>query len=101
MVWILQRGIASETEGFLACFPACGRIRVGLVPHGQRPRRGFGSLDRQCLTGWHGDAYNPNADGDVAQLGERYNRTVEVGGSSPPVSTPSQKPPPWRGFLSS
>ncbi len=25
--------------------------------------------------------------GDVAQLGERYNRTVEVGGSSPPVST--------------
>ncbi len=26
--------------------------------------------------------------GDVAQLGERYNRTVEVGGSNPPVSTP-------------
>ncbi|MEX2425194.1 MAG: hypothetical protein WD401_00350, partial [Thermomicrobiaceae bacterium] len=24
-----------------------------------------------------------------AQLGERYNRTVEVGGSSPPASTPS------------
>ncbi len=29
--------------------------------------------------------------GDVAQLGERYNRTVEVGGSSPPVSTREQK----------
>ena len=25
--------------------------------------------------------------GGVAQLGERYNRTVEVGGSSPPAST--------------
>ena len=29
--------------------------------------------------------------GDIAQLGERYNRTVEVGGSSPPVSTPNTK----------
>ena len=25
--------------------------------------------------------------GGVAQLGERYNRTVEVGGSNPPAST--------------
>jgi hypothetical protein len=25
--------------------------------------------------------------GGIAQLGERYNRTVEVGGSSPPAST--------------
>ena len=31
--------------------------------------------------------YNPHVPGGVAQLGERYNRTVEVGGSSPPAST--------------
>ncbi len=28
-----------------------------------------------------------NNRGGIAQLGERYNRTVEVGGSSPPAST--------------
>lgn len=31
--------------------------------------------------------YSRWSEGDIAQLGERYNRTVEVGGSSPPVST--------------
>ncbi len=28
-----------------------------------------------------------NNCGGIAQLGERYNRTVEVGGSNPPAST--------------
>ena len=40
--------------------------------------------------------------GGVAQLGERYNRTVEVGGSSPPASTRWNDETPVRldrGFL--
>lgn len=39
------------------------------------------------------------ASGGVAQLGERYNRTVEVGGSNPPASTTRKNSPAVRpGF---
>jgi hypothetical protein len=40
------------------------------------------ALDNQSWLGYHIDAFGP-----VAQLGERYNRTVEVRGSSPLRST--------------
>ena len=45
------------------------------------------SLSFLPLTVIRNHAYNPCVRGGVAQLGERYNRTVEVGGSSPPAST--------------
>ena len=45
------------------------------------PRRGPG-LDRGA-----GEPENPRLPGAIAQLGERYNGIVEVGGSIPPGST--------------
>ncbi len=36
--------------------------------------------------------YSTRSRGGIAQLGERYNRTVEVGGSSPPASTSEDGP---------
>ncbi len=38
-------------------------------------------------------------NGDIAQLGERYNRTVEVGGSNPPVSTREKPADHLSGFF--
>ena len=40
-----------------------------------------------CFDAASPTVYSLAARGGVAQLGERYNRTVEVGGSSPPAST--------------
>lgn len=48
------------------------------------------SPDGTPINEWQNDRSQCMLDrrgGDVAQLGERYNRTVEVGGSNPPVST--------------
>lgn len=42
---------------------------------------------RAALTTPRSTPYTQRRRGGVAQLGERYNRTVEVGGSSPPAST--------------
>ena len=51
---------------------------------------------RQCATG----GYTRSPPGAIAQLGERLDRTQEVGGSSPPSST-SPEPLPPAGVSSS
>ena len=42
-------------------------------------------------------SYTVEAFGGIAQLGERYNRTVEVGGSNPPASTGETGRSSWTG----
>ena len=55
---------------------------------------------RGALTGRRKATYTPATQrGGVAQLGERYNRTVEVGGSSPPASTTREMIRPFRGRI--
>src|SRR4051794_13884669 len=50
------------------------------------------SASRQ--TAWtHFGGYTGNTCGAIAQLGERLDRTQEVGGSSPPSSTPRTPAP--------
>src|SRR4051794_11390773 len=68
------------------------RRRSG-ISRGERTR-GRGRLGRP---GRMGGGYNRSFHGAIAQLGERLDRTQEVGGSSPPSST-SGEAPRLRGF---
>ena len=58
---------------------------------------------RAALTTPRSTPYTQRRRGGVAQLGERYNRTVEVGGSNPPASTRHmrlERPPDhWSGIV--
>ena len=60
----------------------------GLAPTGQEAAPTRRNVAVRMFDGASTHRYTPPVPGDLAQLGERYNRTVEVGGSSPPVSTP-------------
>ncbi len=66
-------------------------IRVGVSATNLRTLAQECSTPQTAIVAWltlgSPHSYTFPADGGVAQLGERYNRTVEVGGSSPPAST--------------
>src|SRR3954469_9429923 len=64
------------------------RLRKLMCPAGGYPRLG------RPQTAWtHFGGYTAITCGAIAQLGERLDRTQEVGGSSPPSSTPRTPAP--------
>src|SRR3954447_11219199 len=66
------------------------RRLIGVWPEGTCVRGAANAVQRVARLHWM-------ARGAIAQLGERLDRTQEVGGSSPPSST-REKPPLPRGF---
>src|SRR5215211_6870378 len=66
------------------------------IPRGEQPTRAPAAAGDPATIGWPSRAdllLRTAHRGAIAQLGERLDRTQEVGGSSPPSSTPRTPAP--------